>query len=194
LFISTQTRSVDLEASLDDDSSLVSLNLNVNDYSRINVKGSCRGFVFLHCSTTFYIWNPSTGVYKQIPLCSNLDFDYFYGFGYDQLTDDYLVVSMSDDYSPQLLEFFSFRGNTWKQIKGTHIQSIHAIEGDQKVGLFFNGAIHWFAHCLDLQKDVIVAFDLMERKLLDMHLPDHFGFEGGLWVGIMIMIQLKYGR
>jgi hypothetical protein len=48
--------------------------------------------------------------------------------------------------------------------------------------LFFNGAIHWFAHCLDLQKDVIVAFDLMERKLLDMHLPDQLCFEGGLWV------------
>ncbi|GAU26315.1 hypothetical protein TSUD_56130 [Trifolium subterraneum] len=129
LFISTQTRSIDLDASLNDDIASVSLNLNS--------------------------------------------------------TDDYLVVSMSDDHSPQLLEVFSLRGNTWKQVKGTHIQSMHAVEDDQKVGLFFNGAIHWFAHCLDLQKDVIVAFDLTERKLLDMHLPDQYGYEFdccGLWV------------
>ncbi|CAJ2659248.1 unnamed protein product [Trifolium pratense] len=62
---------------------------------------------------------------------------------------------------------------------------MHAVDGDLKVGFFFSGAIHWFAHCLDLQKDIIVAFDLMERKLLDMHLPDQFGYEFdscGLWL------------
>jgi hypothetical protein len=34
--------------------------------------------------------------------------------------------------------------------------------------------IHWFAYHHNLRWDVIVAFDLMERKLLDMHLPDEF--------------------
>ncbi|KAL5066735.1 hypothetical protein RYX36_017622, partial [Vicia faba] len=44
-----------------------------------------RGFILFCRSSNIYIWNPSTGVHKQIPLSpfggSNLDVDYFYGFG-----------------------------------------------------------------------------------------------------------------
>jgi hypothetical protein len=36
------------------------------------------------------------------------------------------------------------------------------------------GIIHWFAYHHNLREDVIVAFDLMEMKALDMHLPDEF--------------------
>ncbi|MCH99927.1 F-box family protein, partial [Trifolium medium] len=75
----------------------------------------------------------------------------------------------------------------WKQIdEGTHIHYSTANEEDyHTVGSLFNGAIHWFANRLDLEKDVIVAFDLIERKLLDMNFPDEFDREfayGGLWV------------
>ncbi|GAU25505.1 hypothetical protein TSUD_279890 [Trifolium subterraneum] len=136
---------------------------------------------------SFYIWNPSTGVHKQIPLSPNLDSDeeYFYGFGYDQSTDDYCIVLMSTDSNTSYLEFFSLRANTWKQIEGTHIHYLNPIEDDPKFGLFFNGATHWFAYCLDLQNDVILVLDLMERKLLDIHLPDEFDLQldnCGLWV------------
>jgi hypothetical protein len=34
-----------------------------------------------------------------------------------------------------------------------------------------------FAHNHDLRENVIVSFDLMEIKLLDMHLPDEFDLE-----------------
>ncbi|RHN63709.1 putative F-box domain-containing protein [Medicago truncatula] len=47
--------------------------------------------------SSLYLWNPFIRVHKEIPLSpfgSNLDTDYFYGFGYDQSTNDYLVVSM----------------------------------------------------------------------------------------------------
>jgi hypothetical protein len=40
-------------------------------------------------------------------------------------------------------------------------------------------------YCLNLKKDVILAIDLMERKLLDMPLPDEVDYEldcCGLWV------------
>ncbi|XP_045805711.1 F-box/kelch-repeat protein At3g06240-like [Trifolium pratense] len=185
-----ETLSIDLEESLDDDNASVSLNPNFLA-SGIAIKGSCRGFILLHCSSSLSLWNPSTGVYTNIPSGYNLDADAdaenFYGFGYDQSTDDYLIVSISSDTDSSYLEFFSIRANTWKQIDpGTYIHHTNTIfDDDPRVGLFFNGAIHWFAHFLDLKKKVIVAFDLMERKLLDMHFPDQFISEldyCGLWV------------
>ncbi|XP_045813811.1 F-box/kelch-repeat protein At3g06240-like [Trifolium pratense] len=92
---------------------------------------------------------------------------------------------MSDDY----LEFFSMRANMWKQIESTHICYTYLDKDDftSGVGLLFNGAIHWLAFHRDhdLKEFVIVAFDLTERKLLDMQLPhdcDPKLHNSGLWV------------
>ncbi|XP_058759174.1 F-box/kelch-repeat protein At3g23880-like [Vicia villosa] len=197
LFISTSTsqiRSIDFEASLDD---TASLNINFmlpQSYLDLQIKGSCRGFLVLWCSSNIYLWNPSTGVHKQIPFPpfgSNLDATYFYGFGYDQSTDDYLVVSMSDDSNSanfySHLEFFSLRANTWKEIEcttGTHFPYMNACD-DPRVGSLFNDAIHWLAFRNDIPMNVIVAFHLLERKLFDIHLPDDFDHEPTdceLWV------------
>jgi F-box interacting protein len=202
-----ETQSIDLEASFDDDTDSVSFNpinfIHSKHYPYIEIKSSCRGFILLYCSSrdgldsTFYLWNPSSGLYKEIPLSPlTLSFmldayaftEYFCGFGYDQLTDDYLMVSMSSGTNSSFLEFFSIRDNTWKKIDiGTYIDYTNLIENDPKVGLFFNGAIHWLvAYNFDLHKNVIVSIDLKERKLLDMHLPDLFDsgivLSSDLWV------------
>lgn len=146
----------------------------------------------MHTRSNIYIWNPSTGLHKQIPfspIASNLE--YFYGFGYDRLTDDYLMVLMSYDASKTLatvsshLEFFSLRDNTWKEIKGTHFPYSNPILYQPKAGLLFNEAIHWLAYHNDLHQYVVVAFDLMKRKLCNMYLPDEFDNildYSGLWV------------
>jgi F-box interacting protein len=208
LFISTpalETRSIDFETPFRDESTSASLNLSfMHPQSHFNheIKGSCRGFVFLHRSSDIYLWNPSTGAHKQIPLSpidSNLDDKYFcflYGFGYDRSTNDYLVVSLSCDTSSTLanisshFEIFSLRANTWNEIectglvKYTHFPFMNASD-DPKVGTLFNEAIHWFAFLHDLSMDVIIAFDLMEKKLLEMSLPDNFDHEPpeyDLWV------------
>jgi len=67
----------------------------------------------LHGSFDIYLWNPSTGFHKQLPLSRNCSSyrNYFYGFGYEESTDDYFLVSISHD--PKLantkhLEIFSF--------------------------------------------------------------------------------------
>ncbi|CAJ2634485.1 unnamed protein product [Trifolium pratense] len=205
-----ESRSIDFEASsLDDDSVSVSLYPNfipLESYSFIRIKGSCRGFLLLHCYYEqrlpmfgiydIYIWNPSTGFHKEIPFspfASDPDkqyFNYFYGFGYDQSTNDYLLVRMSSDSHfndlPPHGEYFSLRANTWKEIEGTQFPYRNPMEDEQlTVGFLFNGAIHWFAYRCDLNRQVIVAFDLLERKLFDMHLPDDFHRElneFGFWV------------
>ncbi|CAI8610528.1 unnamed protein product [Vicia faba] len=133
-----------------------------------------------------YLWKPSNAVHKQIsfsPFNLNLDFNYFCyldGFGYDPSTDDYLVVSMS--YNPALahisphLEFFSLRANTWKETEGTYFPYMNASD-NPRVWSLFNGAIHWLAFNSDTSMNFIIAFDLAERKLLQMSIPMSGGFD-----------------
>ncbi|CAJ2634606.1 unnamed protein product [Trifolium pratense] len=161
---------------------------------------SCRGFIFLHQSSKFHLWNPCTGAHKQIPLSPNElnvdNFCYLYGFGYDQFRDDYLVVSVSNDITINYgvnsrLEVFSLRDNTWREIEGNfpYISNTWT-DGSPRVGLLFGGDIHWLAAKMapdeNSYDDVILTFDLMERKLLDMPYPDDFDFEPddncALWV------------
>jgi F-box interacting protein len=206
LFISTpdlETRSIDFEASIRDDSASTSPSLHFlrphpQYYFLGEIKCSCRGFIFLHLSAEMYLWNPSTQVHKQIPLSPidskfGVNFCYLYGFGYDQSKDDYLVVSMScdrnlgynldDDYYSRL-KFFSLRDNTWSEIEGTHFPYMNVFDYSM-VGSLFNGAIHGLAFHLDLSMIVIVALGLIERNFLDIHLPDdleHEPLECDLWV------------
>ncbi|RHN64062.1 putative F-box associated interaction domain-containing protein [Medicago truncatula] len=136
----------------------------------VKIVSSCRGFIFLHHNSSFYLWNPSTRVHKQIPLSpielnadvvDAYDCFYLYGFGYDQLRDDYLVVSVSCDptlvHCYSRLEFFSLRDNTWKVLEGTRFPYMNDYD-DPRVGSLFNGVIHWLAYHHDLVKNAILAF------------------------------------
>ena len=194
LFISDpdlETRFINFETSLRNYYTSTSLNINFmrprpdphrrpRNFYFIESKCSCRGFIFLHHALKFYLWNPTTRVHKQIPLSPKgsylgLKSCYLYGFGYDPSTDDYLVVVMSFDTNfhnfSSHLEFFSLRDNTWKEIEGTHFSYMNS-SVDSMVGSLFNGVIHWLALRHDLSMNVIIAFDLIERKLLYMSLPD----------------------
>ena len=179
-----QIRCIDFETSTNHDFVSPNHDFILRQPYYCKIKGSCRGFICLYCYTNLYVWNPATGFHRQIPLspfASKLNayhFCHLYGFGYDQSTDDYLVVLLS--YDPTLpnrsshLEFFSLRDNTWKELEGTHFPYLNANEFEPRGGSFFNGAIYWLSFRHDLSMSVILAFDLMERKLLEMSLPDDF--------------------
>jgi F-box interacting protein len=69
----------------------------------------------------------------------------------------------------------------WNEIEDTHF----TYYGNPRAGTFFNGAIHWLAEHYFLSVNVIVAFDLMERKQFEMPLPvgfDHDPEDFGLWI------------
>ncbi|RHN79381.1 hypothetical protein MtrunA17_Chr1g0176731 [Medicago truncatula] len=71
-------------------------------------QGSCRGFILLYSNPKIYLWNTSTRVHRQIPsLPPNHSRLPSYGFGYDESTDDYLVVSVSYDYIPSSYDVIS---------------------------------------------------------------------------------------
>ncbi|KAK2412176.1 F-box/kelch-repeat protein [Trifolium repens] len=184
--LSYKFRSIDFESSINHESTSLNLNWLPQSYFRREIKGSCRGFIFLHNLSKFYLWNPSTGFHRPIPsspFYSSFEanrFNHLYGFGYDQSRDDYLLVLFSYktygaiEYTnlSSHLEFFSLRDNTWTEIEGPHFPYRISFR-HHNAGTFFNGAIHWIAYRRDLMvgRKVIAVFDLMGRKLLDMSFP-----------------------
>jgi F-box interacting protein len=127
------------------------------------------------------------------PIRSNIGnyHSYLYGFGYDHSRDDYLLVSLS--YVPTLavhissshLEIFSLRDNAWKEIEDTRRLPYLSPYCYPKEGFLFNGAIHWFVSRRGSLGMVIIAFDLTERKLLEIPFPygfRHYSKDICLWV------------
>jgi F-box interacting protein len=106
---------------------------------------------------------------------------HLYGFGYDHSRDDYLVVIVTYHHfaGTSHLEFFSLRDNMWNEIGVTPFTYVGIRGCDRTCGTFINGAIHWLARkrCHP-SVDVIVVFvfDIIERKLFDMPLPDDFHY------------------
>lgn len=118
-------------------------------------------------------------LHRQIPFTtvidSNLEAKYFYGFGYDESTDDYLVLSMCYDPSARgllsHLGLFSLRANTWKEMEGGDNLRYSQQCMYSRVDSLLNGVIHWLACHYDRSMNVIVGFHLTERKLIELPLP-----------------------
>ncbi|XP_057434711.1 F-box/kelch-repeat protein At3g23880-like [Lotus japonicus] len=155
----------------------------------ISIHGSCRGFLLITWirnigrrhpwNDSLYLWNPSTHVHKPIlssPVVDTNVFDHLYGFGYHSSTDDYLVVRVpvTDSRQPTHLpdvQFFSLRANMWKYAEGVDLPPLTTIF--TSTGLLFNEAIHWVVtNWVDgVTTMFIIAFDLMEKRLLEIPMP-----------------------
>ncbi|XP_073130879.1 F-box/kelch-repeat protein At3g23880-like [Henckelia pumila] len=142
-------------------------------------EGSCNGLICLSSSDeSLSLWNPTIGKAKKLPNSGTvLDFDYYgigYGFGYDELIDDYkMVESLSFEPfagAPTLdiqLKVYSLRANSWKTL--LNWPGGHAFGGS---GKFLNGAIYWSVHRLDGPIEwVIVSHDLSTYTFSVVHLP-----------------------
>ncbi|GAU14506.1 hypothetical protein TSUD_250480 [Trifolium subterraneum] len=185
--------SIDIDSSLNHSANDASLNLHFLSY-RPQIGGSCRGFLFLlhNYFYEWYLWNPSTGVHKQIPTSPILiEYDH-YNFGkmlsaftYNPSTDDYLIVLGTYKYNRDInpvydsidLEVFSLRANDWKQIEvGSHLpySPIASSDGTITVGLFFHASIHWLVNNYDTKRNVVIALDLKDMTMSEMTLPDYF--------------------
>lgn len=139
----------------------------------VRVVGSCRGFILLMFtgldSIGFIVWNPSTGLGKEIlhkPMERSCE--YLSGFGYDPSTDDYVIVNviLSRRKHPKI-ECFSLRANSWSCTKSKAPYRENLTFGD---GVFLNGALHWLVKPKD-KVAVIIAFDVTKRTLLEIPLP-----------------------
>ncbi|XP_027903791.1 putative F-box protein At3g16210 [Vigna unguiculata] len=130
---------VDIESALCADSWHAVSNFSVP--SSLSVAGSCRGFLLLQIYfQNFVVWNPSTGIQKQILRNTCVQYD-LCGMGYDPVDDDIVVVTVT------------LKG-------GRH-------------GQFWNGALYWIVASANRLRSVVIAFDVREKRLLEILLPDH---------------------
>ncbi|KAH6804189.1 hypothetical protein C2S51_032436 [Perilla frutescens var. frutescens] len=140
--------------------------------------GSCHGLVCVSLSPNIIVlWNPITRKSNLIPDSgTDLDLDYYgitYGFGYDELHNDYKVVEFfsaeceTGVYVTQV-KVYSVRTNSWKIV--SNWPGGDTFGGS---GKFLNGAVHWSVWGLDKPGDwVIISHDLATDIFIQLPMPN----------------------
>ncbi|KAL2530868.1 F-box/kelch-repeat protein [Forsythia ovata] len=126
--------------------------MDVN-FPRVELRmiGSCNGLICISVgSCGVFLWNPSIRKSKVLPPSGSEFRNYSntvtYGFGYDELNDDYKVAEnfgfATDAYSfSAKLKIFSLRTNSWKEIENW--PGAYPSRRRARTCAFVNGAFHW---------------------------------------------------
>ncbi|KAG7581542.1 F-box-like domain superfamily [Arabidopsis suecica] len=165
---------------VDDDDRRVMLKLNAKSYRRnwVEIVGSSNGLVCISPGEgAVFLYNPTTGDSKRLPETlrpKSVEYgrDNFqtYGFGFDDLTDDYKVVKLvatSDDILDASV--YSLKADSWRRICNLNYEHN---DGFYTSGVLFNGAIHWVFTESSHNQRVVVAFDIETEEFREMPLPD----------------------
>ncbi|QCE15989.1 hypothetical protein DEO72_LG11g3003 [Vigna unguiculata] len=165
---------VDIESALCADSWHAVSNFSVP--SSLSVAGSCRGFLLLQIYfQNFVVWNPSTGIQKQILRNTCVQYD-LCGMGYDPVDDDIVVVTVTlkgGRYNNTLVRYFSLRKNCWSSVECGISYARPYFGCNLRHGQFWNGALYWIVASANRLRSVVIAFDVREKRLLEILLPDH---------------------
>ncbi|KAF6149491.1 hypothetical protein GIB67_011392 [Kingdonia uniflora] len=157
----------------------------------LELVGSCNGVVcivpnvFVVC-----LWNPSTREYKRIPdtevecpddFYIGDDVTIAYGFGYDQVVEDYKVVRMvsltnenSDEENYSEVRVYSLGSNLWRRIGNVTYEVVNGVSG-----VFVNGALYWDVRDWTREdgSTTVVGFDIGGKKFREVPEPE-YGYEG----------------
>ncbi|KAF8016028.1 hypothetical protein BT93_H1550 [Corymbia citriodora subsp. variegata] len=124
--------------------------------------GCCDGLVCLTVSDGFLLYNPTTKEFRNLPGSDLVQGDdFFHGFGYDSISDDYKIVQGDGSTNCQVA-IFSLKSGSWRKI---HVQQeSHRAVYDR--GVYWKGALHW---CVvdgsrSKKESAIMSFDLSEEK------------------------------
>ncbi|KAL8544496.1 hypothetical protein ACS0TY_004894 [Phlomoides rotata] len=148
--------------------------------------GSCNGLVcILLDRRRFVLWNPTTRMLKNLPPFDNKmrhGSITKYGFGFDELNDDYRVFGLlsvfcvSGAYFP-IRKVYSLRANSWKVVEGKDASPF-----DEK-GFHVSGKLHW--NIRYAQKCGIASFDLNTMVCGVVELPFFTELSHKLGVGVL---------
>lgn len=165
---------------VDEDDRRVMLKLNAKSYRRnwVEIIGSSNGLVCISPGEgAVFLYNPTTGDSKRLPETlrpKSVEYgrDNFqsYGFGFDDLTDDYKVVKLvatSDDMLDASV--YSLKADSWRRICNLNYEHN---DGFYTSGVHFSGAIHWVFTESSHNQRVVVAFDLQTEEFREMPLPN----------------------
>nr|XP_016514827.1 PREDICTED: F-box/kelch-repeat protein At3g06240-like [Nicotiana tabacum] len=87
-----------------------------------DIVGSVNGLICLSIGVNcLVLWNPSTRKFKHVPDIMNmpaLDFECrsMYGFGYDEVNDDYKVVAVFSKMTSACVSMYSLKNDSWRRL------------------------------------------------------------------------------
>ncbi|GJR18365.1 ribonuclease H-like domain-containing protein [Tanacetum coccineum] len=141
-------------------------------YYTLKIEGSSNGLVCISSLNQLFLTNPSTREFQELQKPPILpEMWKCYGFGYDSSTDDYKLVTVTYHLSNgALAHTLSLKSNAWK-----HFGHVNYSFYDNKPGILFNGALHWFwfdANYTRDRKALIVSFDLAKEEFIEIPQPD----------------------
>ena len=148
--------------------------------------GSCNGLVCISTPLpSLIIFNPSTGSNKEIIHGRNrslLGSGTKYGFGFDDINDDYKVVRLTSAYPIDLdlykfeairgVEVYSFRSGYWDLIEGPYNQDL--MMRTENGALIDNHLVHWRFWSVSYGRFRIGCFDLRNNRWSDVPLPVNY--------------------
>ncbi|CAN4120765.1 unnamed protein product [Withania somnifera] len=143
----------------------------------IGVVGSVNGLICLSIAEKdLFLWNPSIRKFKKLPPSLTGIF-YAYGFGYDELHDDYKVVGITQDLSNDgsrhnVCKIYSLMNNSWE---GEPFDDFQIAIKYFRSGMFVNGKLHWanisYKHFGYNNDWDIISVDLADGRWGEMEKP-----------------------
>ncbi|XP_047254707.1 F-box/kelch-repeat protein At3g23880 isoform X1 [Capsicum annuum] len=136
------------------------------------IVGSANGLICLvNLKFEAYIWNPTISKSKKLLKSTWGSFSTKYGFGYDELHDDYKAVFV-DYYFPSfhnVVNIYSLRTDSWTTLDD-QLQGIYLVNNS---GIFVNGKLYWLSSSTLTYYIVcrIISFDLADETWGSMELP-----------------------
>ncbi|CAN0897155.1 F-box protein CPR1 [Linum grandiflorum] len=150
---------------------------------KLQLIGSCHSFVCFSIlnhspSPDFLILNPSTGERHQLTSNPSKEGDELkaYGFGYDELSDDYKVVRIlqterSGDYDdPHIAEIYGVRSNCFYRIPLPFADWTNNYFTNL-MGVIYGSSLHWCNLNTNVRKYVIHTIDIVSNTYRKLHLP-----------------------
>jgi len=158
----------------DDDAEEIKFPLRSGNYfyNGIDIVASCDGILCLAwpCSGSIVIlWNPSIRKYNISPPLKH--FHTGYGFGYDNITDNYKLVAVTDIFKTQTqVKVHTLGTNSWRLIDDEF-----PCFGDLSIGSgkFVSGTINWLVFICDSTLWSIVSLDLGTESYQEILQPDY---------------------
>ncbi|CAN1160930.1 F-box protein CPR1 [Linum perenne] len=152
--------------------------------SQVLLMGSCHGLVcfslFNH-PNDFVVLNPSTGERHKVIISANeerVDGEMVaYGFGYDEVSEDYKVVRIIQTIIDPVRPFYVAEINSVRSKCFSRTIPLPTAGWDdsscKSIGVFVGGSIHWCKINLNPVKHVIHAIDLLTNTYHQLQFPDY---------------------
>lgn len=152
----------------------------LHDFYGCQIIGSCYGLICLGLLSgtaplALTFMNPLTRKKWDLPWFPRHypgGTSHHYGFGYNEVTDDYILVVLAENPSKDVM-IYSLNSNSWR-VLDSPFEGATAFD-DQLRGVFTGKALHWVMRDWDSMEIFVVAFDLQTEQFYCMMLPEYPG-------------------